>query len=220
MLIEKAYLELYPEAKLGEYEFSLKYSDKFNDYNANIRRIGKKITISMSRKWEKINDDVKTGLIQLLLNKLLKTKVQTQNIELYEIFLKKIHIAVPKTKDDPILSDSFDRVNEKYFNGLIEKPNLKWGSASMRKLGSYEYGSDTIMISTIFQTAEQILLDYIMFHEMLHKKYKFYSKNGKSFHHTGNFKKEERKFENFGEIEKRINNFIRQYRKKRFFSFF
>lgn len=213
MIVEKAYLELYPEAKLGEYDFSLKYSDKFNDYNANIRRVGRKISFHLSKKWRNIGDDVKIGLIQCLLNKIFKTKIITQNMELYEIFLKKVHIAVPKTLNDPILEESFNRVNEKYFYGLIEKPNLKWGSESRRKLGSYEYGSDTITLSKILMNTQE-LLDYVMYHEMLHKKHKFHSKNGRSYHHTKEFSMEEKKFENQEEVEIKLNALARNSRRK------
>jgi hypothetical protein len=218
MIVEKAYLELYPDARLGKHNFSLNYSGKFNDYNANVRRRGNNIEFNFSKKWIEINDDVKIGLIQILMNKIFKTKVLTQNIELYEIFIKKVHIAVPKTKTDPKLEESFDRVNEKYFLGLIEKTNLKWGTDSKSKLGCYEYGSDTITLSSIFKDAPQEFVDYIMYHEMLHKKHKFYTKNGKSYHHTGQFSKDERKFDNQKEIEKRINWFVRK--KKAFLGFF
>ena len=217
MIVEKAYLALYPDGKLGEYDFFLKYSKKFNDYNANVKRIGRRVVFNLSIKWKNINEDVKIGLIQGLLNKLFRTKVHTQNMDLYEIFLKKIHIAVPKIISDPILEDSFDRVNEKYFYGTIEQANLKWGRKSVRKLGSYEYGSDTIALSRIFMESPIELMDYVMYHEMLHKKHKFHTKNGKSYHHTKEFHKQEKLFENQKEVEKRINGLIRQYRGKRSF---
>lgn len=216
MIVEKAYLDMYPDAKLREYDFSLKYSGKFNDYNANVKRTGKRIEFNLSNKWKPINDDVKVGLIQGLFNKIFKTKINTQNIELYEIFLKKIHIAVPKVETDAVLEESFDRVNEKYFNGLIEKPNLKWGKESIRKLGSYEYGSDTITISRIFANADLKLLDYIMYHEMLHKLHKFYTKNGKSYHHHTEFHKQEKQFENQKQIEIQLNKLVRHCRKRIF----
>ena len=217
MIIERAYLEMYPEARLGDYDFSLKYSAKFNDYNANVRKLGKNVQFCLSRKWRKISDDIKMGLIHGLMNKIFNTKVQTLNMELYEIFLKKIHIAVPKTKTHPILEDSFSRINEVYFYGLIEQPNLQWGKNTTSKLGSYEYGSDTISISGILRNAPLELLDYVMYHEMLHKKHKFHTKNGKSYHHTGKFRKDEKKFRNHADAEKRISNFIGQFRRKRSF---
>jgi len=219
MLVEKAYLEMYPERRLGEFVFSLKYTARFNRYNANVKRRGSRIIFSLSRDWKNIDDDIKSGVIQLLMNKLFKTKVKTNNIDLYEIFLKKAHRAVPKTKNDPVLEASFQRVNEKYCYGLIEQPNLQWGSGSFHKLGSYEYGSDTITISTIFQNLEQNLLDFVMYHEVLHKKHKFSSKNGRSYHHTREFKHDEDMFENKDSVEKQINYHASKQRRKVSFFF-
>jgi len=220
MIVEKAYLGMYPEGKLGKYDFSIKYSGRFNSYNGNVSRRGRAIQFNLSKEWKNIGEEVQIGLIQELFNKILKTKVRTQNMELYEIFLKKIHIAVPKTKTDEELVASFNRVNEKYFFGLIELPNLVWGTRSTRKLGSYEYGSDTISISQILKDNTE-LLDYVMYHEMLHKKHKFNSKNGKSYHHTKEFHKDERKFEDQKEIEKKLGFLVTKSRvKKRISSFF
>jgi predicted metal-dependent hydrolase len=220
MIAQKAYLELYPDAKLGDYEFDLYYSGKFNDYNANIKIRGRHFRINLSSKWRNINEDIKIGLIQVLLNKILRTNVQTQNIDLYELFLKKVHITVLKQMSDPQLSESFDRVNEKYFFSIIEKPNLQWGKESVRKLGSYEYGSDTITISKILLNADNVLLDYIMYHEMLHKKHKFYTNNGRSFHHTKEFRDSEKKFENYESIEQMLKKFLRNARFMRKMSWF
>ncbi len=219
MLAEKAFLELYPERKLGEFDFSVKYTAKFNKYNANVRRRGNKIIFNLSRDWQNIDEEIKLGIIQLLMNKLFKTKNHTQNIGLYEIFLKKIHKAVPKTKSDPVLESSFIRVNERYCFGLIEQPNLQWGSESFNKLGSYEYGSDTITISTIFQNLPESLLDFVMYHEALHKKHKFHSKNGRSYHHTKEFKKDESLFENKESVEKQISHHASRQRRRMSFFF-
>ena len=95
---------------------------------------------------------------------------------------------------------------------MILKPNLQWGNESTSKLGSYEYGSDTITISTIFRNGEQELLDYVMYHEMLHKKFKFQNKNGRSLHHSREFKKMESMFPNRDIMEKEISLLARKHR--------
>ena len=119
------------------------------------------------------------------------------------IFLKKVHLAVPKEKIDPILEKSFDRVNDKYFYGMIEKPNLVWGKKSFRKFGSYDYGSDTISISRSLEPHPR-LLDYVMYHEALHKKHKFTTSGARTRHHTSEFRKSEKRFENAAEMEKML----------------
>ncbi len=217
-LIKRAYSELYSGKDFG-YEDKITYSGRFNDYNGNIKKRGNEIEVNMSKTWRGIDKEIRLGLIQALLNKLFNTKKETINIDLYNKFLKNVHIAVPKTKLEPVLVNSFDRVNDKYFYGMIEMPNLVFGQRSIAKLGSYEYGSDTISISQIFREAPAELLDHIMYHEMLHKKHKFYTKGGRSYHHVGKFKKEEKKFENNEEIEQQLKKFLAGKRVKRWFGF-
>jgi hypothetical protein len=217
MLIEKAFLQLYPERKLGDYSFSLQYSDKFHPYNANVKKRGRDVHFFLSRKWETINEDVQIGLIQSLMNKLFATRDRTNNIDMYDFFLKKVHIAIPKTKTDAILVESFNRVNEKYFFSMMEMPNLQWGTDSFHKLGHYEYGSDTITISTLFKSSETELLDYLMFHELLHKKHKWKRTGNRSRHHTREFFADEERFEDYGSMEKKLHSYLR---KSRLLSFF
>lgn len=209
-LIKEAFQELYPEKGL-KYSVSLKYSRKFKPYNANVKRYGNNLMFNFSRDWKKISKDIQIGLIQELATKILKDKKRTMNMELYNLFMKNVHLAVPKTKTDDALEASFDRVNEAYFNGMLDKPNLQWGSDSTSKLGCYEYGSDTITISTIFKNEKQVL-DYVMYHEMLHKKFKFQNKNGRNLHHSNEFKKMEARFENRDLMEKEVSRIARKHR--------
>jgi predicted metal-dependent hydrolase len=217
-LVEQAFKELFPEKNPSDYELKIKYHNKFKPYNANVKYLGNRIQFNLSKKWKTVSREIQIGLIQELLLKIFKAKKKTTNIDLYNIFMRNIHIAVPKTKTDPLLEESFNRVNEKYFYGLIEKPNLVWGSASLRKLGSYEYGSDTITISRIFQDNAE-LLDYIMYHEVLHKKHKFQNKNGRNYHHTKKFRDDEKEFGNSKEMEKQISKLINKNRLKTIFRF-
>ena len=208
-MIKEAVDELYNEFP---YSYSINYSDKFKPYRANVKLMRDNIEFNLSKKWKTVSEDIQIGLVQELLLKILRNRLKpvrtnTQNIELYNIFMRKIHSVVPKVDINPTLEESFDRVNERYFYGLLEKTNLKWGNHSLSKLGSYEYGTDTILISRILQDDTE-LLDYVMYHEMLHKKHKFYSKNGRSYHHTAEFRRKEREFENSNLMEKRLRKFL------------
>lgn len=210
-LIKEAFQQLYPEKEL-KYNLSLKYSRKFKPYNANVKLYGNSLMFHFSKDWRKISKEIQIGLIQELMVKILKDKKKTINMELYNLFMKNVHLAVPKMKTDEILEVSFGRTNDAYFNGMLDKPNLQWGNASTSKLGSYEYGSDTITISAIFRNERQEFLDYVMYHEMLHKKFKFQNKNGRNLHHSNEFRKMESKFENRDLIEKEISKIARKHR--------
>jgi len=215
-LVEDAFNGLYPDKEFN-YTASLKYSNRFKIYGANVKKIGNYLEFGLSKKWKIVGKDIKIGLIQSLLVKLFGRGVSTNNLDLYNIFIKKLHIAVPKDNIDPGLENSFDRINKKYFYDLIEKPNLRWGSDSLSKLGYYEYQTDTITISSVFREAPLHLLDYVMYHEMLHKKHKFEVKNGRSYHHTSEFKEDEQEFEGWREVEKELKKFCRKYKRKGLF---
>ncbi len=195
------------------YNYSLKYSGKFKPYRGNIRLQGSDVQLNLSKKWKTVSKDIQAGLVQELLLKIFRKRLKplrtnTQSIELYNIFMKKIHIAAPKTDIDPFLEESFDRVNSKHFYGLLEKTNLVWGNHTLSKLGSYEYGTDTIMVSKVLDGVDTELLDYVMYHEMLHKKHKFIKKGNRSYHHTSKFKQDEKEFENSKLMEKRLKNLL------------
>ena len=211
MIIQRAFMELYPEKYEGRYNFELKYSGRFKGYNANVRYKGNSFCFCLSRLWEEVDDNIKIGLIQHLFNKAFRTKRKTVNIELYDLFLKNIHLAVPKDRINESLRDSFDRVNSKYFHGMLTMTNLVWGSHSVRKLGCYDYGTDTITISRVLDDDEDVL-DYVMYHEMLHKKIKFKTKNNRSSHHSSEFRLKEKEFENLDFVERKLNKIIRKHR--------
>lgn len=213
-LAEKAFLELFPGKKLRK-KLTIKYSRAFNPYNANVRYTAFSMTFRLSQEWRRVSNEIKLGLIQSLLLKVYKEKKRTLNMDLYDNFIKNVGDYSEVKQSDPVLDKSFKRVNEKYFNGFINQPNLKWGGHSFSKLGTYEYGSNTVTVSKLFEEDEE-LLDYIMYHELLHKKHKFHTKNNRSYHHTSKFRKKEKEFDN-PEVEKKLEQFLKKKRIKRVF---
>ncbi|MFH1073266.1 MAG: hypothetical protein V1743_07605 [Nanoarchaeota archaeon] len=206
-MIKEAFTSLFP-AKQFIYTPKVKYSRAFRGYNGNIRLKGNLIEVRLSREWKTVSKEIQIGLIQILLLKLFKEKKSTINIDLYNKFIKNLPRYSIVTASDPALEESFDRVNEQYFDNLLERPNLAWGTESFSKLGSYEYATDTITISTILRK-DMNLLDYVMYHEMLHKKLQFNHKNGRSYHHTRKFKELEKKYHD-PEAERKLSSLIRK----------
>lgn len=193
-LVTLAYTELYPEKELP-YATKITFSPRFSQYNASIVRRGEAVEIRVSEAWKTVNDDIFRGLIQTLLVKLFgQPNAQTYAMDLYNRFLKNVHVSIPKIAIDKELGESFHRINNQFFSGQIELTNLKWGGYSARKLGSYDFQTDMISISKILQGKDNRLLDYVMFHEMLHKKLKFSNKKAKNYFHTAEFKSWEKRF--------------------------
>ncbi|PLW80295.1 hypothetical protein C0585_03180 [Candidatus Woesearchaeota archaeon] len=211
----KAYVGLLEREPI--YELKVRYSKAFEPYNANVKYTRREMVFSLSHLWKDTSVEIKIGLIQFLLSKVFKTKRKTLNMDLYEIFLKNVHIGIEKDKIDPLLKSVFDKMNDMYFAGMLDMPNLVWGGRNLSKLGSYTYSSDTIMISDVLRK-DSMLLEYVMYHEMLHKKLKFNrSKTGtKTFHHTKEFKELEAKFYD-KDAEQKLKIFLRKQKLKRAF---
>jgi hypothetical protein len=208
-IAERAFEELFPDKK-NVRAMNVKYSSAFRPYNSNVRYTAASMTFRLSREWKGVSDEIKIGLLQSLLVKVFKEKRKTMNMDLYENFLRNIGDYAVGDESDPALEESFRRVNEKYFYGMIEKPSLRWGSESFSKLGTYEYGANTITISRVLED-DQELLDYVMYHEMLHKKHKFSTKDGRSYHHTRKFRADEKAFEN-PDVEDKLKKFLARKR--------
>jgi hypothetical protein len=192
----------------------LTYSGHFNNYNANVRYTKARIEFNLSNLWKNIDEDIQKGMIESLIIKMFKIRnIKTDNMKMYESFMKGLSKYAKKHRYDPELSKSFDRVNEKFFEGGMEKSNLVFANESFRKLGSYEYGTDTIYISTIFKDLpieEQKHLDYVIYHKLLHKKHTFNVKNGRHQAHTTAFRNYEKKFGSNAEQE--LNAWLRKKR--------
>ena len=219
-MIEEAFDGVCPDKEFI-YDAKIKYSGRFKGYNANVRlnRFTKELVFNLSRQWRGVDKNIKIGLIQELMCRMFKKKAKTTNMDLYNIFIKQAHLAVPKTKTHPILEASFDRINEKFFAGMMDLPNLKI-SEGLRTLGHYDYGTDTVSI-TKHVLAHQDCLDYVMYHELLHKKHKFKtSKNGRHYHHTSEFRKKEQEFPNATAIEEKLSRILTKRKIKGFFSWF
>ncbi len=208
-LIQESYSRLFPDKEFS-YQTELNYNLRLSDFNSNIRLRGNKITLNLNLQWKDIDNEIKIGMIQTLLLKLLKTKKNTFNIELYHNFIKNIPILTPKTESDLTLGASFQRVNQQFFSNQIELPNLIWGTDSRTKLASYNFHRDVISVSTIFKTAPEKVLDYLMYHELLHKWQKFKHKNGRSFYHTSEFREAEREYPQQKEVEEEIKRIIKR----------
>lgn len=218
MLVERAFRDLFPEK---EFLFTgvVRYSGRFRSFNANVHlnRFTRTITFNLSRKWRGVSEDIIIGLLQSLMLRLFRKKGSSLNIDLYHNFIRNVHIAVPKNRFHPVLEESFNRVNRLFFDGFVDKPNLVVGRGSLRTVGRYDYGSDSITISPVVLDYVD-LLDYVMYHELLHKKHKFRSGSNRTFHHTNAFRRREKAYPNAKELEEKLSRVLK--RKRGLFSWF
>lgn len=218
-IVREAFNQLFPE-KPYTYSAIIQYSGKFKGYNASISysKFWKKITLKLSKNWKTVGRDIQIGLVQQLLCRLFKEKRRTTNMDLYNHFMKSVPKTIAKTKSHPILEQSFKKLNDQFFNGLMEQPNLVIGKG-ITKLGHYELGTDTVSISSSLLDHPE-LLDYVMYHELLHKKHQFTgSGTQRHTYHSAAFRADERKFPRAQQLEKELSRLVTQ-RKRSFWQIF
>jgi predicted metal-dependent hydrolase len=208
-LAAEAFVRLYPN-RIPEHTMRVEYSGRFRPYNANVKRLGRSLTFSLSREWKQVSDDIVIGLLQELLLKILHAKGKTTNTDLYNGFVRNLHLSAVHTETDALLETSFHDVNHAYFSGVLDVPNLRWGKESRRKLASYDYHTDTITVSALFRDAPAQLISYLLYHEMLHKQLKFSSTGNRSRHHSREFREREKLFKNQEQMEEELGRFLRE----------
>jgi hypothetical protein len=111
------------------------------------------------------------------------------------------------------LQISFNRVNNRYFNGCITQPHLRWSKGfTRRKFGDFQGDINTITISRSLDRPQIpiYVLDYVMYHELLHKKLGAKQVNSRRYTHTPEFRKAERKFDRFKDAQKILSSLSRK----------
>ncbi len=112
------------------------------------------------------------------------------------------------------LEASFQRVNLRYFDGQVERPHLAWGSrTTTKKFGHFDFTRNQIVVSPCLDAPEVPLavLDFVVFHELLHKIHGLTRHNGRNRAHTPAFRKDERRFATYAEAEAWLSRFAQQH---------
>jgi len=108
------------------------------------------------------------------------------------------------------LEEIFDTLNQKYFKGMLDRSRLTWSARrSRRRLGYYHPESDAITISRSLddKATQPILIEYILYHEMLHKALGIRESNGRRYAHTREFKNAEKNFEDYNQAVEMMRKF-------------
>ncbi|MGD0499694.1 MAG: M48 family peptidase [Bryobacteraceae bacterium] len=103
----------------------------------------------------------------------------------------------------------FERLNARYFDGLLGMPQLGWSrGASRSMLGHFDPSHNAIIVSRVFDRprAPLLALEYVMFHEMLHLRYPADHTGSRRRVHTREFREAEREFPQWKEAKEALKS--------------
>jgi predicted metal-dependent hydrolase len=96
----------------------------------------------------------------------------------------------------------FEDLNTRFFHGLMARPRMSWSQTKTRRiLGHYDPAHNAIIISRIFDhyAVPAYVLEYIVYHEMLHLKHPVTLLGSRRCVHSAEFQAEEKLFPRAGE---------------------
>ena len=95
------------------------------------------------------------------------------------------------------LEEIFDDLNSRFFHGLMGRPQLTWSQNHARSsLGHYDPAHNAIVISRVFDhpRVPRYVVEYILYHEMLHLKHPVRLRGSRRCVHSKEFVAEEQLF--------------------------
>ena len=208
--------ELRPRTKAPE--FSLEYRP-YADVNSTIRleEGHKRVRVRISDLLEGAPSPVLEALAYILLSKLYRKPLPAAYDRRYRSYLnraelrrkallireirgrKEIRSPKGRTYD---LEEIFGQLNRRFFQGLLGQPRLGWSRRpSRRMLGHFDPAHNAIIISKVFdhESVPRFVIEYLVYHEMLHLRYPVEYRSHRRSVHTKEFKQNERKFPRYRE---------------------
>lgn len=114
------------------------------------------------------------------------------------------------------LEEIFRRINQTYFQNQFAQPILSWSQTKTRRVfGHQDAVHETIVISRTLddRRVPQFVVEFVLYHELLHVVHPPRIVNGKRRIHSAAFRRDERKFIRFEEAEKWLEKLATQRRK-------
>lgn len=185
---------------------------------STIRIEQKKILLRVSDILEGAPFDVFYALTHVLVARAMRKKPDENYLRIYNEYtqkseVEKKHAKVRAQKSRKLLMGTegkyfdldkiFKQVNRVYFDNKLKKPVLSWSpKRSRRVLGYHDSHLNLVVISRSLdqKSVPAKVLEYIMYHELLHIIIPSEMLNGRRIIHTQEFHTQERKFREFQEV--------------------
>lgn len=168
-----------------------------------------RIYVRLSDLFVSAPDETVGALVRILLAKLLRKRVRAEWNATYRQFAIRDDVVSAseaarrargrKRLADPAgrvfdLDEMFDRINDEFFEGGVTRPRLGWTLRdSWRTHGHYDPAHGTIAISRSLDTPETpaYVVEFVLYHEMLHVAMPAEIRDGRHMHHTARFRRAE-----------------------------
>jgi hypothetical protein len=112
----------------------------------------------------------------------------------------------------------FDDLNGRYFGDQLQRPVLTWSKVTARRiLGHHDHVHGTITLSRALDSPRipKFVVEYVLYHEMLHVKHIPRRDGGRTIYHSREFRADERRFEQFDEALKWLDKISLPVRRRR-----
>ena len=215
-IFERVFAEMKPRTQLPGIEVQF---CQFANPNSLIQLKNGKILVRITDVLEPAPSPIIESLAWVLLSKLYRKPVPAHEMLQYKRYIhrkdlrdriqavrlergrKQVSAAQGEIYDLDLL---FDQLNFQYFFGLMPRPAIGWSLRVSRGiLGHYDPSHHTIVLSKRLDAADvpQFVVEYVLYHEMLHIKHPTEHRSGRRCVHTVEFKASERQFERFKEAK-------------------
>jgi predicted metal-dependent hydrolase len=206
------YRELRPRAPIPEIKVEFY---PFANINNTIRLRDGNLFIRLSDLLEGAPDNVLRAIAHILLAKIYRKPIEKSYAMRYRRHVassdltskahlvrqlrgrKRIDTAQGHVYD---LEAIFDDLNQKYFWGLLARPEMTWSQSTARNLlGHYDPAHNAIVISRVFDNPRvpKYAIEYLVYHEMLHLKHPVKVRGGRRCIHGPQFIADEKLFPHF-----------------------
>jgi hypothetical protein len=208
-IFQQTYSELRPGALLPELEIEF-YA--FANVNNTIRLRNGRLLVRLSDLLEGAPAPVLQAIAHILLAKMYRRPIDRSRAARYRKYVasheivRKAHL-VRQMRGRKLLRPArghfydldgvFEDLNSRFFHGLMARPRMSWSQSKTRRiLGHYDPAHNAIIISRIFDHpgVPCYVLEYIVYHEMLHLKHPVRLRGSRRCVHSAEFQAEERLF--------------------------
>ena len=216
-IFQDTYRELRPASSIPELKIEF---FAFANVNNTIRLRSGRLLVRLSDLLEGAPDTVLRAIAHILLAKMYRHAIDRGHAARYRKYVashdivRKAHLVRQMRGRKRLrsarghfydLDAIFEDLNTRFFHGLMARPRMSWSQTKTRRiLGHYDPAHNAIIISRIFDhpAMPAFVLEYIVYHEMLHLKHPVKLRGSRRCVHSAEFQAEERLFPRVAEANK------------------